>query len=458
MSFLKSLSRKIVRKYLFKYERGSSHVIPRDVVIALGKLNPGKRQEDLAIDYYVGKVEKMLLILVAGGLLLVSLIINELTSRHLKDDYSLFRKSYGQGSYNVNLNVSSPKYKIEKVELEIEEKKYNDYEIDSMTETAFEKLEEYILDGNISLSHINHNLKLPNRLDDYPFDIRWESSDYNIIDSVGEVKNTAMKDSKCDVTLRAVLTYDGREFIKELPICVYPQELSEEEQFYRDILAAVENANVESRSEDIYMLPDELSGESLEWKEFASATPVAGVVILFITLIAIWKGEDRDLRTRLDDRNTNLLNEYSEFVGKIQILIGAGLTVRASMERMLEEYRYGLRMGSNVQQVYEELSLSLKKLQGGMSEADCYIFFGNRCGLICYKKLVTLINQNMRKGTDGLIMMLENEVQSAYESRRSLIKQNSEKAQTKLMLPMMIMLGIVMMLIMIPAYLSFGGV
>jgi hypothetical protein len=92
-----------------------------------------------------------------------------------------------------------------------------------------------------------------------------------------------------------------------------------------------------------------------------------------------------------------------------------------------------------------------------MSEAACYEYFGNRCGVVCYKKLSSMLIQNLRKGTDGLIEAMDNEVRIAFEERKAVARKLGEEAQTKLMLPMMLMLSVVMIIIMIPAYLSFGG-
>ena len=48
------------------------------------------------------------------------------------------------------------------------------------------------------------------------------------------------------------------------------------------------------------------------------------------------------------------------------------------------------------------------------------------------------------------------EAGNAFEERKNMARRLGEEAGTKLLLPMMMMLGIVMMLIIIPAYFSFS--
>ena len=73
------------------------------------------------------------------------------------------------------------------------------------------------------------------------------------------------------------------------------------------------------------------------------------------------------------------------------------------------------------------------------------------------KKIISdnLITQNVKKGTKGIMNLLEQEEQNALEERKNLAKKYGEEATTKLLGPMMILLLIIMLIIMIPAFMSF---
>ena len=94
--------------------------------------------------------------------------------------------------------------------------------------------------------------------------------------------------------------------------------------------------------------------------------------------------------------------------------------------------------------------------QTGVSEADAYENFGKRCSLRQYVRLTALLNQNMKKGSNNLLVSLQQESRDAFETRKNMARRLGEEAGTKVLGPMMLMLGVVLVMIMIPAYLSFG--
>ena len=63
--------------------------------------------------------------------------------------------------------------------------------------------------------------------------------------------------------------------------------------------------------------------------------------------------------------------------------------------------------------------------------------------------------QNLRKGSNELLLQLKRESGVAASERMDQARIRGEQASTKLMLPMMLMLFVVMLLVMVPAYLSF---
>ena len=89
-------------------------------------------------------------------------------------------------------------------------------------------------------------------------------------------------------------------------------------------------------------------------------------------------------------------------------------------------------------------------------EQEAYERFGRRCRLQCYTRFSTLLVRNLRKGNDELLRILSDEAAAAFEKRKALARQKGEEAGTKLLLPMMLMLGVTLVMIMIPAYLGFS--
>ena len=66
-----------------------------------------------------------------------------------------------------------------------------------------------------------------------------------------------------------------------------------------------------------------------------------------------------------------------------------------------------------------------------------------------------MLSQNLRKGAKGLTELLETEAEASLNERKAHARKIGERAGTKLLLPMVLMLGIVLVILMVPAFLSF---
>ena len=97
---------------------------------------------------------------------------------------------------------------------------------------------------------------------------------------------------------------------------------------------------------------------------------------------------------------------------------------------------------------------TISQLKSGMAEGRAYGEFGRRCGLQPYVKLAALLEQNRKTGSKNLKSALELEMVSAFEQRKNLAKKLGEEAGTKLLLPLFLMLGVVMIMIVVPAFLA----
>ena len=88
----------------------------------------------------------------------------------------------------------------------------------------------------------------------------------------------------------------------------------------------------------------------------------------------------------------------------------------------------------------------------GIGEALVYERFGNRTGLGEYIKLAGILSQNLKRGNPNFVIRLKTEADMAMKERVLQARKTGEEAQTKLLVPMIMMLGVVMVMIMIPAF------
>ena len=141
-----------------------------------------------------------------------------------------------------------------------------------------------------------------------------------------------------------------------------------------------------------------------------------------------------------------------DLIQKLLLYLGAGLTVRSTFERMAREYQRKMRQGGERLPVYEEVLRTCRELHTGVPENVAYEHFGSRCGTQEYIRLGAQLSRNLKKGSGMLGDRLREECEAAVRERFHRSRQLGEEASTKLLLPMMLMLGIVMIVIMIPAF------
>ena len=132
---------------------------------------------------------------------------------------------------------------------------------------------------------------------------------------------------------------------------------------------------------------------------------------------------------------------YPDLVAKLTLYLGAGLTVRGAFQRMAGEYE-------------AEIGFVCRQLQAGIYEAAAYEQLGKRTGVQEYIRLSTLLTQNLKKGNEDLLKRLREETKRAENEKVQTCKKLAEEASTKLLIPMVLFLVVVMLMVMLPAFLS----
>ena len=94
----------------------------------------------------------------------------------------------------------------------------------------------------------------------------------------------------------------------------------------------------------------------------------------------------------------------------------------------------------------------MHQLDTGSEESWVYEQLGQRLELPEYYQMFQHLSQHIRMGTKDLRNLMEQEMQQALEKRRELAKKKGEEASTKLLFPMILLLVLVMVMIVYPAW------
>ena len=213
--------------------------------------------------------------------------------------------------------------------------------------------------------------------------------------------------------------------------------------------------NQKKNDPEYYYLPDTWNGKHLEWEQPKDTKGNLIAALGLVAALAVVIGKEREKQTVQAKRKEQMLMDYPGLIMKFTLLVQAGMTVRKAFQKISLDY--GRKRKRNPRPAYEEIRIVCYEMESGVSESEAYRRFGERCGQAKYKIFATLLIQNLQKGSRQMADMLERESTEAWEERKRKARVLGEAAATKLLVPMIMMLIVVMAIVMIPAFMSFYG-
>ena len=350
------------------------------------------------------------------------------------------RREYGQEEEKTSVLVEGLDEEAVLLEFPVAGRQYTDSGAEAAMDDLESRLERMILGDNPDLSHVRSRLFLETSDEATGLTIRWSSDSPEVVDSQGYVIRDGQGRSR-QVTLLAK---------------VYPPILSAEEETKTALLDQIRHEEEDTRTEAGFYLPQEYKGVHLTYRDPEEGSlvwiPVLGLAAALFCRIREGKRE----KEKKKERDRLLLLDYSELVSRLQIFLGAGMTVYTALGKITEDYLECRRQGGQERPAYEELARACSQIKSGTPESRAYEEFGRRCGLPSYLKLSGLLEQNRKTGGKNLRHLLKLEVADAFEQRKNLARRQGEEASAKLLLPLFMMLGIVMVIVAVPAFLSFS--
>lgn len=418
-------------------------------------LNPKEDVERLKREYTIGKIRIGVIAMFTGNMLAIAICLSSINSDELVDGKYLKRNSYGEMNVIEDMHVEANGLPFsEDLSIEIEAQKYTSEQLDNLFEKFTDKIETLIRGDNLGLEEVRSDLRLQKDYEGYPFRIAWNSNSYTYMNSEGRLKSSEIDEDGEIIVLECVCSYEGWAQKYEFPIRVYPPKYSEYEKWRNAVYDELQAAQDASNMDNYLLLPDVADDTELIWTRRKSDNSFVVYFVLIVIGISCFFLKDKDLKKEIKKRAEEIENDYCSVINKIAIYMAAGMTTKAVFLKIGDDYRKQLFRTKRY--IYEEILLTCNELKNGVPENTAYEKFATRCGSGNYTRLVGLLSQNLKKGNASVISDLKREAYMAQNERRNLIRKKGEEAGTKLLGPMMIMLGIVMVLIMVPAFMSFA--
>ena len=418
---------------------------------------------------------------IAAVFFLIGLIaaIKERSEDTAADGY-LVREGPDGRAYEEELEITAGG-KRESVTVEVEPRSYTKEEAEKYLEEAAGRLEDLLAKSSETMRDsegpaaaaaetgstpdtdptefperliIMHDLALPLTFDDLPVTCDWLTDNSQVLSYSGEIGPEA-EEAGTPAELQGVLTCGLYTKTVSFSLAVYPPDPADR-PFEERVAEAVAEANRGDADESPHWyLPSRVGDTEVAWRKNTARTGVTigalGLITAVLYLYAVQKRREQMRKRRLD----GLMRDYPHIVSKLVLLLGAGLSMRRAFNVMTEDYYRMYRSDRQRRWGFEAVAEMCAEMDRGVLEADAYRQLGQRCELPAYRSFSVLLGQNLKRGSRELIDMLEREALGAFEERKKEARILGEQASAKLLAPMMLMLLIVFVIVMVPAFIAF---
>ena len=407
-------------------------------------------------------VRTALLIFLAADLLAAASSAASVLDDTVRDGY-LMREDYGGASYTRELHVKTAGGEAD-VAIEVAPRRYTVQEAEAILSEAAEEAREIMLGGQ-KAAHVNGDLIFFDRLPDLPVSVIFQTSDPELIDWEGRLGDDIPAEGAA-VTVTADLFFDGEVDIKretdtdvtvrteEISLTVFPREETKAERLAR--LSRVNAEKGQNISSDRLLLPGSIDGQAAEWSGRDSGD---GLIFLFlggvIAVVFLFAKQSSD-REAERKRREALSRDYPLVAGKVLLLLKAGMSIRGAFEKISADYRRSLTSGGRRREGLELVNSLVTAMANGMPESAALRNLAENAPVREYRTMGLLLLGGIRKGTDEAVRLLAMSEAEAFEERRKAARILGEEAETKMIFPMLLLMGVVFALLLVPAVGVFG--
>lgn len=233
---------------------------------------------------------------------------------------------------------------------------------------------------------------------------------------------------------------------------VLKSEVSEDERIgyeLRNIASSFNNDVSIKRIE----LPSSLdTGEKVTWEIDEQSNAMLIIVSVMMLSVVIYRNRYAPLKKQRKNQEESVIRNLPEFVNRLVLLLNAGLVLNSAFEKTVEESMvFHERENDYFTEHIHEIYLSMKAANGSMHTE--LKRFARDSGIKELIRVSNIINDNISKGVE-LTGKLKNENEILWISRKKSCEERCRLAETKLTLPLMIFLIVLIVIVTTPALLE----
>lgn len=394
-----------------------------------------------------GKIRKYLLIISLFGM------IFQACSIFSGGGNTISRNESGKGDKTENIGAYSGKNKT-KIELKVCDRERSSKEKEKLLEQAIKEIDKNVFSKNKDKENIDDDLVLSEKYCNGVVRASWQT-DGKYIDHKGKVKNFSLK--KAVITeVAARLNVGGKEKIYSFKVKIIPADLDTEAGLRKTAEGMLEKLEEDTRERASFSLPAKLGKIrfSLEKKKSVKGFAIC-LMILAVVIMLPWVEKERR-KEALKKRRKKLRVDYPDVVSELSLYISSGMSIRSAMNNIAVNYEKHKLKEKAERPGFELIKEAVRMMNSGSLELEAYEAIGKNSGQRDFRKLSLILMENLRQGSQNISNLLERETVEAEEKMRLEVKSIGEQISTKLMVPLIGMLLMLMIVLMVPGIWGMG--
>lgn len=201
------------------------------------------------------------------------------------------------------------------------------------------------------------------------------------------------------------------------------------------------------------LLPTKLkSGATIKWTRVKSTNSVLILMLTAVALILTYCNRFAIVKKQREREKASVLKQLPEFVNRLVLLLNAGLVLNAAFEKSVEEtIEFNINEGDYFYDNMLGIYNSMQKANGSLDNE--FREFAKSSGVRELMRIANILSDNINKGVE-LNKKLENESEMLWMSRKKKCEELGRLAETKLTLPLVMFLMVLIVITIAPALLE----
>lgn len=172
------------------------------------------------------------------------------------------------------------------------------------------------------------------------------------------------------------------------------------------------------------------------------AVMLIGSLLVLVVAYALYD----EVADQVKKRRAAISRQFPNVVSKLALLVTSGMIVDKAWKQTAHSQDLVL---------YKEMCKTADELDNLVDPAAAYTNFLSRCNTKETTKLASALIQSQSKGNAEIGALLKGMAHDAWQERRHTAKRDSEKANSKLMIPTMLLFVAILVMIMVPVAMNF---